>query len=162
MKYYQGVDYFLFFMDFPHMGVPGVIASNSDGTANIYINTLYCEQVQSRTIKHELRHLVKNHFYIDWMSIEEKELEADDIDDPSCVFSDDFSCVEYVEYHKPKLPNVFKHGSKSIQEVEAGRIFYNCHVGVVITNRYFTRGAKELAQRTGTLLWDRDFIASSI
>ena len=37
MKYYQGVDYFLFFMDFPHMGVPGVIASNSDGTANIYI-----------------------------------------------------------------------------------------------------------------------------
>ena len=48
------------------------------------------------------------------MSIEEKELEADDIDDPSCVFSDDFSCVEYVEYHKPKLPNVFKHGSKSI------------------------------------------------
>ncbi|WP_317335272.1 hypothetical protein [Dysosmobacter welbionis] len=114
MKYYQGVDYFLFFMDFPHMGVPGVIASNSDGTANIYINTLYCEQVQSRTIKHELRHLVKNHFYIDWMSIEEKELEADDIDDPSCVFSDDFSCVEYVEYHKPKLPNVFRHGTKSI------------------------------------------------
>nr|DAO43480.1 MAG TPA: Restriction endonuclease [Caudoviricetes sp.] len=53
-------------------------------------------------------------------------------------------------------------GNTPIQEVEAGRIFYNCHVGVVITNRYFTRGAKELAQRTGTLLWDRDFIASSI
>ena len=114
MKYYQGVDYFLFFMDFPHMGVPGVIASNSDGTANIYINTLYCEEVQRRAIKHELRHLVKNHFYIDWMTIEEKELEADDIEDPSCIFSDDFSRVEYVEYHEPKLPNVFKHSMKSI------------------------------------------------
>ena len=114
MKYYQGVDYFLFFMDFPHMGVPGVIVSNSDGTASIYINTLYCEGVQRRAIKHELRHLVKNHFYIDWMTLEEKELEADDIEDPSCIFSDDFSYVEYVEYHESKLPNVFKHGIKSI------------------------------------------------
>ena len=110
MKYYQDVDYFLFFMDFPHMGVPGVIASNSDGTANIYINTLYCEEVQRRTIKHELRHLVKNHFYVDTMSIEEKELEADDIEDPSCIFSDDFSSVEYIEEPICAAPeNVFQH-----------------------------------------------------
>lgn len=101
-------------MDFPHMGVPGVIASNSDGTANIYINTLYREEIQKRTIKHELRHLVKNHFYVDWMSIEEKELDADNIDDLSCIFADDFSCVEYVEYQEPKLPNVFKHSKKVI------------------------------------------------
>lgn len=115
MKYYQDVDYFLFFMDFPHMGVPGVIASNSDGTANIYINTLYREEVQRRTIKHELRHLVKNHFYIDWLSIEEKELEADDIDDPSCIYADDFSSVEYIEgLEDPKIPNVFKHSTQVI------------------------------------------------
>lgn len=109
MKYYQGVDYFLFFMDFPHMGVPGVIASNSDGTANIYINTLYCEKIQRKAIKHELRHLVKNHFYIDWMSIEEKELDADDVDDLSCTFAEDFSWVEYAEQHMQKLPNLFDH-----------------------------------------------------
>ena len=110
MKYYQDVDYFLFFMDFPHMGVPGVIASNSDGTANIYINTLYCEEVQRKTIKHELRHLIKNHFYVDTMSIEEKELEADDIDDPSCIFADDFSSVEYIEEAICVAPeNVFQH-----------------------------------------------------
>lgn len=110
MKYYQDVDYFLFFMDFPHMGVPGVIASNSDGTANIYINTLYCEEVQRRAIKHELRHLVKNHFYVDTMSIEEKELEADDIEDPSCIFADDFSSVEYIEEAICVAPeNVFQH-----------------------------------------------------
>ena len=99
MKYYRGVDYFLFFEDFPHMGVPGVIAANSDGTANIYINTLYHEECQRRAVMHELRHLARNHFYCDWMTLEEKELEADDIFDPSCVFGEDFSSVEWVEPH---------------------------------------------------------------
>lgn len=103
MKYYLGVDYFLSFEDFPHMGIPGVIASNSDGTVNIYINTLYAVEIQKRTVKHELRHLVRNHFYCDWMSISEKELDADDIDDPNCIFADDFSSVEYIGpvVHKP-------------------------------------------------------------
>ena len=95
MRYYLGVDYFIFFEDFPHMGVPGVIASNGDGTANIYINTLYCEERQRETIKHELRHLVKDHFYCDWMTIEEKELDAADLSDPACTFASDFSYVEY-------------------------------------------------------------------
>ena len=76
LKYYRGVDYFLFFEDFPHMGVPGVIAANSDGTANIYINTLYSPDCQRRAIRHELRHLARNHFYCDWMTLEEKELRA--------------------------------------------------------------------------------------
>lgn len=49
-------------------------------------------------------------------------------------------------------------GNTPIQEVEAGRIFYSCHVGAVMTNRHFTQGAKELAKKTGTLLWDRDSI----
>ena len=29
-----------------------------------------------------------------------------------------------------------------------------------MTNRYFTAGAKELAQATGIALWDRDWITS--
>lgn len=49
-------------------------------------------------------------------------------------------------------------GNTPIQEVEAGKVFYGCHVGVVMTNRYFTKGAKELAEKTGTLLWDRDYL----
>lgn len=97
MKYYKDIDYFLFFMDFPHMGVPGAVVGNSDATVNIYINTLYNQDIQRRTVKHELRHLVKNHFHCDWMTIEEKELEADDIDNPDCIFDDDFSFVEYTE-----------------------------------------------------------------
>ena len=47
-------------------------------------------------------------------------------------------------------------GNSPIQEVHAGKSMYNCHVGAVMTNRYFTSGAKELAKATGVLLWDRD------
>lgn len=53
-------------------------------------------------------------------------------------------------------------GNEPIQEVEAGRIYYGCHVGVVMTNRHFTKGAKALAEKTGTLLWDRDFLIQAI
>lgn len=47
-------------------------------------------------------------------------------------------------------------GNKSVQEAYAGKSFYNCHVGAVFTNRYFTKSAKELATRNQILLWDRD------
>lgn len=47
-------------------------------------------------------------------------------------------------------------GNKPVQEVHAGKAMYRCQVGVVMTNRHFTAGAKELAEATGVLLWDRD------
>ena len=47
-------------------------------------------------------------------------------------------------------------GNKAVQEVFSGKTFYNCHVGVVLTNRYFTASARELAKKNGILLWDRD------
>lgn len=53
-------------------------------------------------------------------------------------------------------------GNKPIQEVYAGKEMYNCQVGVVMTNRHFTNGAKELAGRTRVLLWDREVLASLI
>ena len=46
-------------------------------------------------------------------------------------------------------------GNTPIQEVCAGKMFYNCHVGVVMTNSTFTASAKQLAEATGVLLWDR-------
>lgn len=52
----------------------------------------------------------------------------------------------------------FDLGNKPVQEVNAGKAFYHCHIGVVMTNRYFTAGAKEIAEATGVLLWDRDTI----
>lgn len=47
-------------------------------------------------------------------------------------------------------------GNKAVQEAFSGKTFYNCHVGAVLTNRYFTASAKELAEKSGVLLWNRD------
>ena len=46
-------------------------------------------------------------------------------------------------------------GNTPVQEVCAGKMFYQCHIAAVITNTTFTAGAKELAKATGVLLWDR-------
>lgn len=46
-------------------------------------------------------------------------------------------------------------GNTPVQEVNTGKMIYHCHVGVVVTNRYFTQGAQEAARATGVLLWDR-------
>ena len=53
-------------------------------------------------------------------------------------------------------------GNTPIQEVHSGKSFYSCHIGVVMTNRHFTSGGKVLAESTGTLLWDRDWIRSKL
>lgn len=53
-------------------------------------------------------------------------------------------------------------GNTPVQEVNAGKTIYHCHVGAVMTNRYFTKGAKEAADATGVLLWDRDWITNAI
>lgn len=49
-----------------------------------------------------------------------------------------------------------------VQEVYAGKEMYRCQVGVVMANRYFTKGAKELAENTRVLLWDRDKLLEMI
>lgn len=47
-------------------------------------------------------------------------------------------------------------GNKPVQEVYAGKTFYKCHVGVVMTNTTFTKSACELADSVGVILWDKD------
>lgn len=51
-----------------------------------------------------------------------------------------------------------KLGNTPIQEVSAGKIYYNCDVGVVLTNSTFTPGAIELAKATNIRLWDREVL----
>lgn len=48
-----------------------------------------------------------------------------------------------------------KLGNKPVQEAYAGKAIYGCNIAVVVTNNYFTEGAKEAARSTGVLLWDR-------
>ena len=51
-------------------------------------------------------------------------------------------------------------GNKAVQEAFAGKTYYGCHVAVVLTNRYFTAAAKDLAAQAGVVLWDRDKLLS--
>lgn len=45
--------------------------------------------------------------------------------------------------------------NKPVQEIGVGKDYYRRHVGVVMTNSTFTKGAQDLANETGVLLWDR-------
>ncbi len=45
-------------------------------------------------------------------------------------------------------------GTKAVQAIYAGRDFYHCMVGVVLTNAGFTTGAAKLAEAFNILLWD--------
>ncbi|MCM1120760.1 MAG: restriction endonuclease [bacterium] len=49
-------------------------------------------------------------------------------------------------------------GVKAVQEVYAGRDFYDRMVGVVMTNQYFTKPAVEVARKLKILLWDRGYL----
>lgn len=53
-------------------------------------------------------------------------------------------------------------GNTPIQEVYAGKVFYNCQVAAVVTNRNFTVGAQKAAQATGVLLWDREWLQNKL
>ena len=48
-------------------------------------------------------------------------------------------------------------GVKAIQEAYAGRDYYDCMVGAVLTNQYFTTPAVEAARKLKILLWDRGY-----
>ena len=49
-------------------------------------------------------------------------------------------------------------GVKAVQEVYAGRDFYDRMVGAVLTNQYFTGPAVEAAKKLKILRWDRDYL----
>lgn len=51
-------------------------------------------------------------------------------------------------------------GVKAVQEVYAGRDYYDRMVGAVMTNQYFTSAAVEAARKLKILLWDRGYIES--
>ena len=53
-------------------------------------------------------------------------------------------------------------GVKAVQEVYAGRDYYDRMVGVVMTNQYFTQPAVEVARKLKILLWDRGYLESML
>jgi len=53
-------------------------------------------------------------------------------------------------------------GVKAIQEVIGSIAFYNATKSLVVTNRYFTPHAEQLAQSNGVELWDRDKLIKTL
>ena len=49
-------------------------------------------------------------------------------------------------------------GVKAVQEIYAGRDFYDRMVGVVMTNMFFTESATVMARKLNIVLWDRDYV----
>lgn len=49
-------------------------------------------------------------------------------------------------------------GVRAVQEVYAGRDYYDCMVGVVMSNQYFTGPAVEAAKKLKIVLWDRGYL----
>ena len=81
MKYYEGIDYWIRYRDFPSKASESVVVSHGDGTFTILINTLFCPQIQRERLEHEIRHLTEEHFYRDDLEIEQIEHAADGIVD---------------------------------------------------------------------------------
>lgn len=48
-----------------------------------------------------------------------------------------------------------KVSNSAVQEAYGAKAYYSTDVGAVITNTLYTRGAKDLAGKTGVILWDR-------
>lgn len=51
-------------------------------------------------------------------------------------------------------------GVQAVQQVYAGRDYYDRMVGAIMTNQYFTAPAVEAAKKLKILLWDRGYIDS--
>ncbi len=49
-------------------------------------------------------------------------------------------------------------GVRAVEEIYAGRDYYDRMVGVVMTNQYFTEPAVNMARKFNILLWDRGYI----
>lgn len=47
-------------------------------------------------------------------------------------------------------------GNSAVQEAYAGKKFYKCNIGIVLTNSHFTSSAIELAESNGVILWGRE------
>lgn len=63
MRIIEGADYFVRVIPFPNYAVKGAVMPNDDGTFSIYINSKLSPAERRRTIRHELAHIRRNHFY---------------------------------------------------------------------------------------------------
>ena len=53
-------------------------------------------------------------------------------------------------------------GNSAVQEAFAGKTFYKCNVGIVLTNQHFSSSAIQLAENNGVVLWGREMLMKLI
>ena len=70
-------DWFIREIELPY-SVGGAVVPNSDGTFDIYLNSLAPAEVREEWLRHEIRHITEDHFYRA-MGIADIEREADGI-----------------------------------------------------------------------------------
>lgn len=61
--------------------------------------------------------------------------------------------ITYAVQCKCHMSNI---GNQAVRDVYSGKECYHCMVGVVMTNRFFTKAAEDLAREHNVLLWDRN------
>ncbi|MDO4453295.1 MAG: restriction endonuclease [Eubacteriales bacterium] len=49
-------------------------------------------------------------------------------------------------------------GNQAVRDIYSGKECYHCMIGVVMTNRFFTKAAAKLAAEHNILLWDREYL----
>jgi restriction system protein len=53
-------------------------------------------------------------------------------------------------------------GEDAVREVYTGKNYYDCQEGMVITNNYYSKMARNLARANNIKLWDRDNLIRSL
>ena len=68
-------NYYVRMIELP-INVKGVTVKNSDGSFDVYLNSLLCPEKVQEALIHEQNHVIKDHLYNDIKSIEAVEYEA--------------------------------------------------------------------------------------
>ena len=86
----ENCDYFLHFVRFANKANPALAVENSDGTVDIYLNTLYDIFSLRSAFPHEIIHIAEDHFYLD-LPINTIERQADQ---PTIIIPVYGACVD--------------------------------------------------------------------
>lgn len=63
-------------IDMP-LGIKGMTVKDENDDYNVYLNARYSRDVRAKAYRHELDHIIKNHFY-DGRSVKEKEKDVEE------------------------------------------------------------------------------------
>lgn len=61
----EGIDYFVYLVDFPNCKCNGAVALNDDGTYSIYINAKASDAQKKKAMRHEYCHMANDDMYGD-------------------------------------------------------------------------------------------------